>query len=133
MLNYIIVGAIVYGIVWLLNKKYFNENPMRRGIAWMYTVLVFFVASIVMSFLISIEFGAISNMTGEEIHPKNIFNFKGGVIMAFTFFTSIKKKKKGVFEIVTKSGNMVAEFDSKEKAEEYLAKNENSGYVLKEL
>ena len=31
IIKYIVVLVVVYGIAWMLNKKYFNEKPLSSG------------------------------------------------------------------------------------------------------
>ena len=66
-----------------------------------------------------------------KIPTKKIFDFSG-IGMTILFYWSLNKVKKLKFEILSIDGGRVATFDSKEKADEYLKKNADKNYSIKQ-
>ena len=125
MIDYLIVAAIVFGLAWGLNAKFYKENPASKTKAWVLTIVLFIVLTVVMTMLMHYRY----SMLG--ITPKKLLDFSS-IGLAAIFYWTINKVKKGEFEILTADGGSVATFDSKEKADEYLAKNSDKNYTIKE-
>lgn len=117
--------VIVFGIAWILNKKYFKENPVSSGKALLMSIAIFIVATV----LLTMGMHYRNSILG--IPTKKIFDFSG-IGMTILFYWSLNKVKKLKFEILNIDGGHVANFDSKQKADEYLEKNADKNYSIKE-
>jgi hypothetical protein len=126
MLIDLLIGYLIaFGIAWLLNKKYYKENPVSAVKALLMSFGIFFAATIFLTL------GMHYRNSILEIPTKKIFDFSG-IGMAILFYWSLEKVKKLKFEIITVDGGHVATFDSKEKADKYLYKNLDKNYSIKE-
>jgi hypothetical protein len=117
--------AVVFGLAWFLNKKYYKENPISTGKALMMSLGIF----VVMTILLTVGMHYRNSALG--IPTKKLFDFSS-IGMAILYYWSLNRVKKLKFEILTQEGGSVATFDSKQKAAEYLAKNQEKNYSIKE-
>lgn len=125
LIDMVLGYLIVFGIAWILNKKYFKENPVSSGKALLLSIAIFLIATI----LLTMGMHYRNSILG---HPtKKIFDFSG-IGMTILFYWSLNRIKKLKFEILTIDGGHVATFDSKEKADEYLGKNADKNYSIKQ-
>jgi hypothetical protein len=65
------------------------------------------------------------------IPTKKLFDFSS-IGLSIFFYLFLNRKKKGEFEILTADGGSVAKFETKEKADEYISKNSEKNYIIKE-
>lgn len=125
MIDYLIVAVLTYGLSWVLNKKYFNESPISRSKAIMFSLVIFVLLTVILTGLMYMRY------SGLGIQPTKPLDFSS-ISLAIFFYLFLNKVKKGEYEILTPDGGSVATFDSKEKADEYISKNIEKNYVIKE-
>jgi hypothetical protein len=125
MIDYLIVAALTYGLSWVLNKKYFNESPISRTKAIVFSLAMFVILTVILTGLMYMRY------SGLGIQPTKPLDFSS-ISLAIFFYIFLNKVKKGEYEILTPDGGSVATFDSKEKADEYISKNIEKNYVIKE-
>jgi hypothetical protein len=125
MIDYLIIAVLTYALSWVLNKKFFNENPLSQGKAILISIGMFIVLTIVLTGLMHFR------NTELGIPTKKLFDFSS-IGLSIFFYLFLNRKKKGEFEILTSDGGSVAKFDSKEKADEYISKNSEKNYTIKE-
>lgn len=125
IIKYIVVLVVVYGIAWMLNKKYFNEKPLSSGKSFLLMIGMFIVLTVILTALMHY----INYATGTP--TKKIFDFSS-IWFALVFGWTLNTVKKIKFLVVTAEGNTVATFKNKPKAEKYLADNLDKNYSIKE-
>jgi hypothetical protein len=125
LVDLILAVAIVYGLAWFLNKKYYKENPVSSGKALLMTVGIFVVITMLLTA------GMHYRNAELGLPTKKIFDFSS-IWISIVFYWSLNRVKKSKYEILTADGGSVATFDSKEKADEYLSKNSDKNYSIKE-
>jgi cytochrome bd-type quinol oxidase subunit 2 len=124
LIDLILATAIAYGLAWLLNKKYYKENPASSGKALLMTIGIFIVITILLTA------GMHYRNAELGLPTKKIFDLSS-IWISILFYFTLNRVKKQKYEILTEKGGSVATFDSKEKAEEYLKNNPNKNYVIK--
>ena len=125
LVDLLVAAAVAYGLAWFLNRKFFNENPVSSGKAVMMTIGFFIVITIVLTASMHYR----NDLLGLPV--KKLFDFSG-IGISILFYWTLNKVKKLKYEILTQDGGSVATFDSKEKADEYIAKNSDKNYTIKE-
>ena len=125
MIDYIVIAIVVYGIAWLLNKKYFNEKPLSSNKSFLLMIGVFIVLTVILTALMHYRNEAAG------IPTTKIFDFSS-IGLAILFGWTLNTVKKIKFLVVTAEGNTVATFKNKPKAEKYLADNLDKNYSIKE-
>ena len=125
LVDLLLAAAIAYGLAWLLNKKFYKENPISSGKAVMMTVVFFLVITILLTAAMHYR----NDLLGLPV--KKLFDFSG-IGISILFYWTLNKVKKLKYEILTQDGGSVATFDNKEKADEYIAKNSDKNYTIKQ-
>ena len=125
IIKYIVVSFAVYGIAWILNKKYFNEKPLSSNKSFLLMIGMFIVLTIILTGFMHYT----REVAGEPI--KKAFDFSS-IVFALLFGWTLNTVKKIKFLVVTAEGNTVATFKNKPKAEKYLADNLDKSYSIKE-
>ena len=124
MIDYLIVAALTYGLSWLLNKRYFNENPISRTKAILFSFVMFVVLTFILTALMYARY------SGLGIEPSKPLDLSS-IGLAFFFYLFLNKIKKGEYEVLTAEGGHVVSFDTKEKADDYVSKNSRNNFVIK--
>jgi len=112
IVDFLVIGAVVYGLAWLLNKQIYKQNPASKLAAYGISFVVFLITT-----------GVLTALT-------NKLNFSS-FFMAWIFYSVLNKVKKEEFEIMSAEGNLIATFDNKEKADDYIVKNTDKNYSIK--
>ena len=125
LVDLLLAAALAYGLAWLLNKLFFKEKPVSSVKAVLMTVVFFLLITIMLTAAMHYR----RDLLGLPI--KKLFDFSG-IGISIIFYWTLNKVKKLKFEILTRDGGHQANFDSKEKAEEYVARNSDKNYSIKE-
>ena len=94
MLNWLILGVVVFIIAKLLNATFFKLQPASGLATWSLTVVIFLSSLAALAVLNIITFQQISSDLGIRVEPKNPFNVWGAATFAWFFFTMLKRQKK---------------------------------------
>ena len=82
LLDWVIYGAVVAGIAFLISKQLFKKKPITKPIRWSLTIVVFIVNSVIMAILKQMRYEAMSEAIGSSIHPSNPLDIGGATAMA---------------------------------------------------
>lgn len=125
IIKWIVVSIVVYGIAWILNKKYFNKKPLSSNKSFLMMIGMFIILTIFLTGLMHFTRDA----AGLPI--KKAFDFSS-IWFALLFGWTLNTVKKIKFLVVSSDGSTVATFTNKPKAEKYLADNLDKNYSIKE-
>ena len=94
IVDWIVYGLIIWGLVTILNKTAFKNAPASRGAAWGLTILLFFVNVVALSAAKFLIYEVISEDIGITITPSNPLDMGGAFVFAYLFFSLLNKKEK---------------------------------------
>lgn len=94
LVDRLIYGLLVFGVVELLNVTVFKQKPASRLVTWSLTILMFLVSAVALSVLKVLRFQNISNSVGVPISPQNPLDMSGAVLFASLFFYFLNRQKK---------------------------------------
>lgn len=94
LIDWLIYGLLIFGIVALLNATAFKSQPASRLAAWSLTVVIFLVNLVAMTALQYVRYRAISNDLGLEFRPRNPIDAVGAFTFSWLFFALLRKLPK---------------------------------------
>ena len=94
LLDWLVYGLAIWGLVAVLNATAFKAQPARRSVAWALTVLMFFVTLFALTALQFLRYQVISQDLGFEIRPRSPVDAAGALIFSWLFFSLLRKLPK---------------------------------------
>ncbi len=94
ILDWLVYGLIIWALAIILNKTAFRDKPAPRSIAWVLTIILFFVNVVALSILKFLRYQLISENLGAKITPNAPLDMGGAFVFAYLFFTLLNKKAK---------------------------------------
>jgi hypothetical protein len=92
LIDWVIYGAVTWGLATLLNIYFFREQPASKTMAWVLAVFVFFVNLLAMTALQYFRYQAISENLGFKVRPQNPLDAIGAFTFAWLFFALLRKQ-----------------------------------------
>ena len=124
-------GLITYGLSLYLNKTYFDKAPAKSIHAWAMAICYCLAMLLVFSLLRYLSTLIFVQVSIDSMRLDQ-GTLMGSLALAFFFYKRLNKKSIGIFEVLSTGGNIVATFDSKTLAEEYVEKNQEMNFSIKE-
>ena len=94
ILDWLIYGVLMWGLVALLNATAFKREPATSATAWTLTLAMFFVNLVVMTALQQLRYRVISQDLGFEIKPKGPLDAIGAFAFSWFFYSLLRKRSK---------------------------------------
>lgn len=95
IVDWLIYGAVVYGLAAALNHTVFKQNGAATSAVWALTIVIFFVNIFALTALKHLRYEAISAEIGVPIKASNPLDMGGAFVFAWLFFSFIKRKPTG--------------------------------------
>ncbi|WP_372828098.1 hypothetical protein [Polaromonas sp.] len=92
IIDWLIYGIFVWGVVALINAMAFKQQPANRPTAWVLTIVIFFINLVAMTVLQHLRYQVISQDLGLQIRPKGAVDIIGAFTFSFMFFALLRKK-----------------------------------------
>lgn len=96
ILDWAIYAAAIWGLVALLNRTVFANEPASRFVAWASTALIFVVNIVALSAMKYYRYDLISQDIGTPIRPTIPLDFAGAFTFSWMFFYLLRKRPKAV-------------------------------------
>jgi len=94
LLDWLIYGLLIWGVVFVLNATAFKKKPASRSIAWALTIVMFFVNLFALMVLQLVRHSLISQDLGLDIKLRSPVDFLGAFTASWFFFTLLRKSPK---------------------------------------
>lgn len=95
MIFYTVVYVVVVLAVALMANKFFlNSHPVKRWVAWLVTVCLFFITEIVLTYLSYKVHMELSIEAGQTVLPNKFLTLSSPFVVCWIFFATLRKVPK---------------------------------------
>lgn len=88
------IYLVIYLIAWIANRLKYNQNPIKKYIAVIISVLIFLILSVFYFVLRLYIHDQLQAASGAQIEQKKFFSISQSVIGALIFYFTINKNPK---------------------------------------